>query len=262
MTRLETTSDTQASADDPFRYGWRYVRREHAVNGELYEQIPLTLEDVLYPEVGDFVVHTKAHEDICNYLLDVFNEHVRENAGAVVLHDVRVAWDVAGLRPNGPDITVFFGVQQQQNWATFDCAIEGVRPALVVEVTSPDTRHQDLGDKLEIYEEAGVGQYLIIDTRHIKGQDRLRLYCYHQGVHGFQQCQQNEQGYFWLEALALWVGIEAQRVVCYTPDGQPVNSYTEVQEQLRQEAQARAQAEVRIRELEAELARLRPRNGA
>ena len=150
------TSATQASADDPFRYGWRYVRREHAVNGELYEQIPLTLEDVLYPEVGDFVVHTKAHEDICNYLLDVFNEQVCEDASAAVLHDVRVAWDVPGLRPNGPDITVFFGVQQQQNWATFDCAIEGVRPALIVEVTSPDTRHQDLGDKLEIYEEAEV----------------------------------------------------------------------------------------------------------
>ena len=76
--------ETTQTALERFCYGWRYVQRDNPVNGEIYEQIQLTLEDVLYPEVGDFIVHSKAHEDICNYLLDVFTEHVHEDASAVV----------------------------------------------------------------------------------------------------------------------------------------------------------------------------------
>ncbi len=184
---------------------------------------------------------------------------------------MRVAWDLPELRPNGPDITVFFGVQRQQNWTTFDCAEEGVRPVLVVEVTSPETRHQDLVDKLEIYEAAGVRQYLIVDTRRFKGQEQLVLSCYRQDINGFPQCLPNDQKQLWLEELELWVGVEEQHVVCSMPDGQIMHSYTETRAQARQariqvqhaealareEASARAAAEVRVRELEAELAGLR-----
>jgi hypothetical protein len=44
--------------NDPYRYGWRYVRRELPEGGETFEQVPLTREDVLYLEVGDF--HTRS----------------------------------------------------------------------------------------------------------------------------------------------------------------------------------------------------------
>lgn len=292
MTRLETTQETTAAALERFRYGWRYVRHEHPVNGYIYEQIPLTLEDVLYPEVGDFIVHSKAHEEICHYLTDVFRVSTRHDPTAVILHDVRVAWDVEGLRPNGPDITVLFGVQVQRNWSTFDCAEEGVRPALVVEVTSPDTRHQDLVDKLDIYEEAGVGQYLIVDTRQVKGREMLSLRCYELIIDRFQECRPNETGQFWLQGPGVWVGIRNSQIECYDQNNALIDRYTHLHErymlaeqqtqlfqnearreaearaiaetqarqaetQARQESQARAAAEARLRELEAELARLR-----
>ena len=122
---------------DPFRYGWRYLRNEDPDGNFEMAQVPLTLSDLLYPEVGDFVVHSKAHEDRCTYLANVFSAQLKDEPTAVVLHDVRVAWDVPGLRPNGPDIAIIHGLREIQNWSTFDVSKEGVRPALIIEVTSP-----------------------------------------------------------------------------------------------------------------------------
>jgi hypothetical protein len=45
-------------AGDPFCYGWRVVPRPTSDNPHHLEQVPLTLEDVLHPEVGDFIVHS------------------------------------------------------------------------------------------------------------------------------------------------------------------------------------------------------------
>ena len=35
-------------------------------------------------------------------------------------------------------LAVIFGVRERQNWGTFFVAKEGVRPALIIEVTSPN----------------------------------------------------------------------------------------------------------------------------
>ena len=50
------------------------------------------------------------------------------------------------------------------DWATLDVAAEGARPALVVEVTSPSTRENDLGTKPDFYHRAGVPLYVIADV--------------------------------------------------------------------------------------------------
>ena len=57
---------------DPFRYGWRYVKRVGPDGEETLDQIPLSLEDVLFPETGDFIVQTDAHNSDLTYLKDVF----------------------------------------------------------------------------------------------------------------------------------------------------------------------------------------------
>ncbi len=76
------------------------------------------------------------HHQLCTYLYDVLRAH----PGAIVISDVRIAWDVPGLRPYGPDIAVIVGVRERQNWRAFDVAQEGVRPVLIIEVTSPESR--------------------------------------------------------------------------------------------------------------------------
>ncbi|MGB9751796.1 hypothetical protein [Roseiflexus castenholzii] len=83
------------------------------------------------------------------YLTNVFLVRTADRPDAVVLSDVRIAWDVPDLRPHGPDIMVIFGVQTVRNWSAFDVAQEGVRPILIVEVTLPETRRFDLYEKVD-----------------------------------------------------------------------------------------------------------------
>jgi Uma2 family endonuclease len=111
-------------------------------------------------------VHSEVHERRNLYLYDVFGARLADDPTAVVLHDVRVAWDVPGLKAHGPDLAVIFGIRERENknWSTFNVAAEGVRPTLIVEVTSPETAALDRSAKLEEYNLARVPLYVIIDA--------------------------------------------------------------------------------------------------
>src|SRR5689334_12394382 len=161
--------------EDPFRYGWRYVRHLRPDGVEDFEQVPLTLEDVLHPQEGDFSTHSHDHGRRNYYLLDVFGAQLADDPLAVVLHDVWIAWDIPGLGAHGPDIAVIFGVRERKNWSTFDVAREGVRPTLIIEVTSPETAAIDRSSKLEEYNLARVPLYVIIDTLISGGKSQLLL---------------------------------------------------------------------------------------
>src|SRR5262245_24883190 len=139
---LETAVATPPG-DDSYRFGWRYVRRETPDGAVEYDLVPLTLEDVLHPQEGDQVTHSKADQRICKYLVDVFESRLSADPTAAVLDDVRIAWDIPDLKPHGPGIAVILGVREQRNWSTFEVAKEGVRPSLIIEVTSPETRRID-----------------------------------------------------------------------------------------------------------------------
>jgi hypothetical protein len=58
---------------DPFRHRWRYVGVRGLGGAESLDQVALlTLEDVLYPEIGDFRAHSDPpHDDDFIYLKDV-----------------------------------------------------------------------------------------------------------------------------------------------------------------------------------------------
>src|SRR6516165_6777288 len=131
---------------DPFRFGWRYVRVQGPDGAESLKRVPLTLKDVLFPRTGDFIVQTDLHDSDSNYLKDVFKARLVGDPQAAVVSDCRVDWNLEGVEPLGPDIGVFRRVKRHKDWATLDVAAEGVRPAMVVEVTSPDTRKNDVED--------------------------------------------------------------------------------------------------------------------
>ena len=114
---------------DPYRYGWRYVRVVAPDGTETFDQRPLTLKDVLFPEEGDFLVQSDPHDSDRMYLKAVFKAQLRDDRKAVVLSDCRVDWSLPGVRPLGPDIAVFFGVRRRILWSTFDLAAERARPA-------------------------------------------------------------------------------------------------------------------------------------
>jgi len=251
-------------AADPYRYGWRYVRCDREDGAVVMEQVPLTLEDVLHPQEGDQVTHSDAHQRRRRYLMNVLEAQLAGDPTAVVLDDVRVAWDHPDLKPHGPDIAVILGVQARKNWSTFDVATEGVRPTLIIEITSPETASIDRSNKLDEYDLAGVPLYVIVDMVMPRREPGLRLLAYMQTPNGYQVLAPDERGWIWLAPAHIWLGIEQHEIVCYDATGQPLGDYLALRAALAAEVQAReaaerraAMAEARVRELEAELQRLR-----
>ena len=183
-----------APEPDPFRYGWRYVRVEHPDGTVSFDQIPLTLEDVLHPEVGDFIVQTDGHDSDLNYLKDVFKAQLADDPMKAVISDCRVDWNLPGVKPLGPDVAVFRGIKRHRDWSTFDVQAEGAEPILVVEVTSPDTRQNDVVTKVDYYHRAKVPLYVIADVRE-QGEDRvIELIGYRYQRTGYQRIPLDERG--------------------------------------------------------------------
>jgi colicin import membrane protein len=280
----DSDSDSQA---DPFRYGWRHVVRKLPDGRVELDQIPLTLEDLLFPEEGDFAVQYPSHINDCFHLKIIFDAWLAGDPEALVLSDCRVDWNLPGVRPLGPDIAVFLGVPSDFDRGTLRLAVDGARPVLVIEVTSPDTRKNDFGIKKDFYHRAGVPLYVIVDARPGPKGRRARLHGFRHGPEGYQPIAPDEQGRIWLgPPLGLGLAIIDGRVACIDGrTGEPVADY---QEQARAraesdaraaesnaraaesdaraaesnaraeaEARARAEADARIGALEAELRRLR-----
>ena len=67
---------------DPYPYGWREAIRTLPNGTEVLERTPLTLEDILHPQVGDYRMHDEEHERFCNYLYNEFT-NLRMNCGGV-----------------------------------------------------------------------------------------------------------------------------------------------------------------------------------
>jgi Membrane protein involved in colicin uptake len=248
MTHPTATAPAPLPEEDPFRYGWRYVRRPTPDDPDHLEPVPLTLEDVLHPEVGDFIVHSDRHETDRMYLTAVLRARLEAHGRAIVLSDVRVAWDVPDLRPHGPDVMVIPGLRERRDWSTFDVAEEGVRPALMIEITSPETRENDVVWKVAHYARAGVAQYVIVDNIGRRGERQLRLLDYRLVGDTYRLQPPDERGWVYLELAELWVGVEGDHVVCYTDDGTAFGDYATVVQQAAEEAAARAAAEARARQ--------------
>jgi Uma2 family endonuclease len=240
------TAIAPPAAEDPFAYGWREVFKRQPDGEWKRERVPLTLEDILHPQIGDFQVHTDEHERFCIYLHMVLTAWLFNDKEAVVLHDTRVAWEDFTPPAHGPDIAVIFNVRERRNWSTFDTAEEGTKPSLIIEITSPGTRNVDLISKVNEYAEAGVPYYVIVDTVRRKDQEPYwRLLGYRLEDDSYVDFAPNEQGWLWLEPVRLWLALEGNRLVCYDENGRLLEDYTTV-------SLARAAAEARADAAEAE----------
>jgi hypothetical protein len=240
-----------ASADDPFRLGWRYVKVERPDGTVEDEQVPLTEDDVLHPLEEDFIMKNIAHDADVAYLRSVAKSRTRDRADWLVLCDCRVDWEVKGLRPHGPDLVVFEGVDVAglaPALGTFYVGQEGARVRLVMEVTSPSTRDNDLGIKVQHYHAAGVPLYVIVDRDPQTGE--VELIARQRTPRRYLRMAPDEQGRVWLEPLGVWLGVKDGRVVCY--DGitdEEIGDYVAISAALEEEhrradaEQARADAE-------------------
>jgi Uma2 family endonuclease len=243
--------------NDPFRYGWRYVfLRTDADGKEVWDQVPLTLDGVLHPEEGDFIVTSTAHVRDCKYLANVLGALCQRHPRwkALVLSDTRVAWgEKIGLRGHGPDLAVIKGVRsnRDRDICTFHVEAEGVLPSLIIEVTSESTRFNDLVTKVAHYHKAGVPQYVIVDAQEGEGDEErvLRLIDYRYTPERYVEAPPDEQGRVELLGLGLLLGVREGRVVLYdAKTGEEQGDYDEIVRALETEIAARAEAEKAIEE--------------
>ncbi len=249
---------------DAFRYGWRDVQRKDERGRMVWDQQPLTLDDVLHPQMGDVILGNEDHLLDVTYLFTVLQAWLANLVDVVVLSDVGIYWDIPKLRNHSLDVMIIRGVQHDKPYTTFDVAKEGARPEWIIEVTSSGTRQLDLVRERRHYFMAGVPWYAIVDGPRVRGQREIRLLGYGRGRRAYRALPLDSQGRLHLASLGLWLGHEQGRAALYDATGQRLRNLAE-EAQVRQAAEARLQeeiearqaAEARARELEAELRRLR-----
>lgn len=254
-----------ASAEDnPFPYGWRYVRQTLPDGTTDLVQVPLTLEDALHPEEDDVIPEIDPHEQERGDLKRIFSLRLPREKGGLVLSDCLVDWGIPGIRNHSPDVSVFAGLTAPfEPWVgTFRLRPSGGRCVLAIELVSPNRRVNDVVHKFREYHEAGVPLYVIVDQEREAGPRQLRGY--RRTPRGYEPIPLEESGRLLLEPLRLYLGLRENRVVCFDADtGEEIGDYAAVtyarqdaERRAREEAEARALAEQRVRDLEAELRRV------
>jgi Uma2 family endonuclease len=171
--------------------------------------------------------------------------------GGFFLADCLVDWGVPGVRNHSPDLVAFRGVARPpvENIGTFRLRDFGGRCVLAVEIVSPDTRVNDVVHKLREYHRVRVPLYVLIDQEREDGPRTVLAYRYTK--QRYVRMRPDQQGRVLLKPLGLWLAVEDQLAVCYDADtDERLGDYAQVE-------QARADAERRVRELEAEIHRLR-----
>ena len=241
--------------DDPWYYGWRYVKQTGSDGQVKMVQMPLTEEDVLHPQEDDFIVQNDDHTNDCHYLKTILDAHLADRPGVHVFHDHRMDWGVQGIEPHGPDFAVVEGFPE--NWdgqrGTFRLTQFGARTLLVIEVTSPTTRRGDLNAKVTEYYQAGIPYYAVVDRQFQRG-EQPRLFAYRAGEQGYELVEPDGDGWLALEPIGLWIRFEEARLACRDAEGRRLRDYQGIVEGLhlaeaRAETEhARAEAEARTRQ--------------
>jgi len=261
---IKTRADEEKEADSlsEFYFGWRYVETT-LENGEVdIIRVPLTEYDLLHPQEDDAIMTTTPHGRNTKYIDIAMSTHFTDDPQTVILNDVGVDLNLAGIEPVNPDIAIVSGVPEDKDWSVFNCKEEGVVPSVAYEVTSPSTRKNDFGIKHEYYAQAGIPHYVIVDIAYDKNKQASGYtLLVHELVGGkYLRMQPDSQGRYWLPSIKAYVGIGEKGILCYDESGNLLLSDEELTkklaeiEQLLDEAARRADEQEQIARREAKRA--------
>lgn len=249
--------------ESDFRYGFRQRKAWDAEGREVFEDIPLTPEDYLHPLEGDVMTQGNPHERMLGLLADVLRRWLERIPGVGVFSDVLVRWGIADLPNQAPDVAVVRGLADPAEvGGSLDCAALGVKPCLAIELVSTthkEYREKDTRDKLRIYQQAGVTEYLIIDpTGRGKGEP-FQLIGYRLDAAGqYREIAPEDHGALRSETVGLRLVPSAERgvVVEVAATGERLLYSDEAEAALRSAETRAREAERRATEAEERLARL------
>lgn len=214
-------------------------------------ELPLTRELFLDPQLGDTMVQGEWHDITAVEIAGLLRNHFRQQADVRVFHDMKHY--LLPRRPApAPDVSVIRGLRPRRRRSTFRVKREGVRPSLVIEVVSPspETRKSDLIDKVELYEAAGIPEYLIVDSPNQVTGLPFKLLGYRLDAAGrYQSMKPDAEGRFLSETTGIWfqVSPDGQRIFLFEDStGRRLLNLTEQEERaLRAEAKAAREAAAR-----------------
>lgn len=260
-TVIAPTRPPQSPKDDPFRLGWRYVNERTPEGEVITRQVPLTDEDVLHPQEGDFIMITQRHDRVRVYLKEALKSFVGLN-DILVLSDHRIDWGSKYGWAHGPDIVAFSDIQgtYSVDSGTFHMAKFKAKPLFVIEVTSPATRDKDFGAKVREYFLVGVPVYVIVDLPSDEEPRDITLHGLQPGGTEYEALSKDDKGRLWLGAVGLWLGVEDEVVYLEDAEGNRLPDYEDLARQRHEAQQRTAAAEAKVRELEDKLARLSQTN--
>lgn len=205
--------------DDPFFYGYRETRVIDPTGQSRLEQRPLTRLELLHPLESDYEMASTLHAKLLTYLHMALEWAVSKLSGAEVLHDVEIWWDNPERTHHRPDLCVIFGGTVWPDLSSFYVAEQGVRPVLIIEVTSRATHQNDWQEKFDHYARFGVEWYLIIDRIALRADGTVDLTLYHLEDGRYRPAAADHQDRLWLEPVRLWITGRVDAVECYDENG-------------------------------------------
>lgn len=221
---------------------------------------PILTPERSYPEEylpasdGRPMAETDVHRRLMLDLLHALEEHFREQPLVYVSGNIFLYYlDERGVRQSiSPDVLVVFGVPKKQR-RIYKLDAEGKAPDVVIELTSDETKVNDLGDKRYIYATLGVREYFVFDPLQETMRPPLRGFRLENGDYvPLMGSRLNS------EVLGLELRVEQDTLRLYDrKTGKRLLTPQEA-EAARREAEAKAEREARERQAaDAELARLR-----
>lgn len=237
---------------DPFRYGWRYVSVRDEEGKERTRQVPLTPEDILHPEEGDFIGHPPLHGLIRGYLRDVARTYFADRSDIVVTSDCRVDWGSKYGWIHGPDWALFSG--NQKPWgihrATIKLKDHKAKVECVVQITLATTRNTDFVEKRREYFLVGVPCYIIVDTPRSEEKGPIQLFGFKAGQNEYVEMKRDDRGRLPLGESGLWIGVEDQSVFLEDAQGRRLPDFETWKDRAEQAEDRAKKAEDRVKKAE------------
>jgi len=236
--------------DEPLGYREFEVRLPDGTIG--LDQIQLTPDDLLFPEEDDRHLQIPEHSTDVAVILRAFFSRLNNFPDSYAVYDYRVDFNIPGVRPLGPDL-IFFQCREPGPDETLNIARDGAQVHAIIEVTSRATRSNDFGIKKDVYEQAGVPIYIIVDGVGRKKARKIRLHGFRNGPSGFTPIVPDPEGRVLIDSLGILLGVEGPQVSCFdAATGQKYLPMKEVDHALKL-----AQADAERSEREAAEARAR-----
>lgn len=200
--------------------------------------------EVYYPESdGQPMGETSHHINVILYLLAALRYFFRRAeqvyVGANMLF-YYVEGDPTSYRV--PDVFVVKGVPEHER-RVYKLWEEGATPAVIFEISSKSTRHEDTGLKKGLYEMLGVREYFVFDPLNEYLKPQLQGWLLHK--QGYQPISPSSDGALISLELGLILKPEARFLRLIDPaTRRPIPTLDEAAEQIEREI-ARAEAETR-----------------